>query len=431
MLRATLKLKHGSGYCNITNRLSCIQYWYFTQKLQKYYELNKKSKELEEEESKESEFNIREYIKLYKTLSKWNLSCLNGVVTGSTAFICSGGIIFGCTLPATIGCISLAISASTINQLQEYKYDKLMLRTKLIRPLCNNKLTLNQAKIWSFITMSVGISTLTIYCGPISSIIGITTLLMYNLIYTPLKRITPYNTEFGAIIGALPPQIGIAAAYFYNNNNNDIYSISDIITDPLSIYTFLLLYIWQMPHFLYLNIRNKNDYIRGGFKMWSSFDDKNNTFCKKKSFIYCSLLLPLPLLMSYSNITSYMFIIDGTSLNLLYLYSVYKWYYNKDNNNGKSSFYFNLIYLPLILFLITIHSKRWKYTKGEFFTTHLAYLQDKGIEFCLFDHKNKYQQSNLPQYIISCTSPFRNEIHFEKPIETYNIDEDDDVECKD
>lgn len=414
------------------SRLQYVQYSAFAQKLQKEvsvvednsqkHDMIVKDDSKEEEEfDDEKEFNLKQYIKLYKTLSKWNLSILNGIVTGSTAFICSGGALFGCTIPATIGCISLAFSASTINQLQEYKYDKLMLRTKLIRPLCNNKLTKNEAKIWSLLTMTIGISTLNIYCGTTSALIGLTTLLLYNGIYTPLKRKTPYNTEFGAIIGALPPQIGIAASYHYLNGNIGT-SLMDVMCDPLCIYTFALLYIWQMPHFLYLNIRNKQDYIRGGFKMWSSVDDDDNNLCKRKSLIYSSFLLPLPLLMSYSNITSYMFAIDGTMLNTLYLLSVYKWYNNKQNN-GKSSFYFNLIYLPAILFLMTIHSKRWKYKPGEFISTHLAYLQDKGIEYCTWVDVNddKYESSQLPQYIVSCTSPFRWNNNF-------FIDDQDEIE---
>merc|ERR1711997_1327095 len=119
----------------------------------------------------------------------------------------------------------------------------------------------------------------------------------------------------------------------------------------------------------------------------------------------------------------------------MYWMSVYKWCHEgrgeKNQKAGKSSFYFNLMYLPAILFLMTIHSKRWKYKKGEFFSTHLAYLQDKGIKHCLYDHNNDYESSQLPSYIVSCISPFRNEIHDEKPIEILTINDNDDFECKD
>jgi len=299
-----------------------------------------------------------------------------------------------------------------------------MLRTKLIRPLCNGKLTKNNAKIWSMLSMMVGISTLSIYCGNTAAIIGVSTLFMYNAIYTPLKRITPYNTEIGAIVGSLPPQIGIAASHYHQNiDNATVLSVlHDTINDPLCWYTFCLLYMWQMPHFLYLSIRNKSDYIRGGFKMWSADNIGGDVLCKRKSLIYTTMLLPLPLLLSYSNITSYMFAFDGTVINALYLMSVYKWYRSKDDKAGKSSFYCNLLYLPTILFLMTIHSKRWKYKKGAFLGNHLAWLQDRGIERCSYEHE--VEPSELPKHIISCVSPFRNKIVEEKPIETLTINDE-------
>ena len=94
-----------------------------------------------------------------------------------------------------------------------------------------------------------------------------------------------------------------------------------------------------------------------------------------------------------------MFAFDGTVLSAMYWMTVYKWCrQEKGEKAGKSSFYFNLMYLPAILFLMTIHSKRWKYKKGEFWSTHLAYLQDRGIEHCLFGGVEHYESSELPPY---------------------------------
>lgn len=350
--------------------------------------------------------NLRKRVKDYKTLSKWNLSVLNGIVTGSTAFICSGGALFSCTIPATIGCISLAISASSLNQIQESEYDKLMSRTKLIRPLCNGAMTRNEATLYSAITLTVGVSTLSIFCGNTAAMIGFSTMLLYNALYTPLKRVTPYNTEFGAIVGALPPQIGIAASHFLHHPDSSMMDIlMDTVHDPLCWCTFYLLYCWQMPHFLFLSIRNKRDYLNGGFKMWSGIAIGANgldaeTRCKRKSLFYGTMLVPLPLMVSLCNVTSMMFAFDGTVLGVAYWMTIWRWYrqHGEDQKAGKSSFYFNLMYLPAILFLMTIHSKRWKYKKGEFWSTHLAYLQDRGIEHCLFGGVEIYEPSELPPY---------------------------------
>merc|ERR1712129_236083 len=119
--------------------------------------------------------------------------------------------------------------------------------------------------------------------------------------------------------------------------------------------------------------------------------------CKQKSLFYASLLVPLPLLVSWSNVTSFMFAFDGTVLSAMYWMTVYKWCHEeKGEKAGKSSFYSNLMYLPAILFLMTIHSKRWKYKKGEFWSTHLAYLQDLGIAHCFVTDAESYEPSELP-----------------------------------
>ena len=60
--------------------------------------ISKKKKKKKKETKEKGKFNLKKYILCYKVLSKWNLSILNGIVTGSTAFICGGGIIFGCAV---------------------------------------------------------------------------------------------------------------------------------------------------------------------------------------------------------------------------------------------------------------------------------------------------------------------------------------------
>merc|ERR1711933_716589 len=115
-----------------------------------------------------------------------------------------------------------------------------------------------------------------------------------------------------------PPQIGIAASHYYTLSAIGDCAptmcevLSATVHDPLCLYTFLLMYTWQMPHFLYLSIRNKADYVRGGFKMWSADHIGGDALCKRKSMMYASLLLPLPILTAYSQITSFMFAIDGS-----------------------------------------------------------------------------------------------------------------------
>ncbi len=147
--------------------------------------------------------------------------------------------------------------------------------------------------------------------------------------------------------------------------------------------------------------------------MWSSpsFDDEKNTLCRRKSLLW-SLTLPLlPLGLAYSGATSWMFAFDGGLVSALYVSTVYRWYRHSFegedgyNKKGKQSFLCNLIYLPIILTLMTIHCKRWKYEKGQFWSTHLAWVQDWGMRLCPVDNTHM-GTSQLPSEVINCTSPF-------------------------
>ena len=77
--------------------------------------------------------------------------------------------------------------------------------------------------------------------------------MLYVFVYTPLKPLTTLNTAVGAIPGALPPVIGWAAA-----------------TGRLGIEAwslFLIVFLWQFPHFLAIAWIYREDYRRAGFRM--------------------------------------------------------------------------------------------------------------------------------------------------------------------
>ena len=87
---------------------------------------------------------------------------------------------------------------------------------------------------------------------------AVATLLLYVLVYTPLKPWTTLNTAIGAIPGALPPVIGWAAA------------TGTLGIEALAL--FLIVFLWQFPHFLAIAWIYREDYARGGMKMLPEVD---------------------------------------------------------------------------------------------------------------------------------------------------------------
>ncbi len=77
---------------------------------------------------------------------------------------------------------------------------------------------------------------------PLAAALGIFTLLWYNLVYTPLKRITAFAVLPGALIGAMPPLIGWTAAGG-NPLDMEIMAVA------------FLLFVGQMPHYWLLLLK--------------------------------------------------------------------------------------------------------------------------------------------------------------------------------
>src|SRR5712675_2282571 len=76
---------------------------------------------------------------------------------------------------------------------------------------------------------------------------------LYVLVYTPLKRVSWWNTTFGAIPGAIPPMAGWAAATGH--------------VGPGAWALFAILFAWQHPHFFAIAWLFRDDYRAAGFKM--------------------------------------------------------------------------------------------------------------------------------------------------------------------
>jgi protoheme IX farnesyltransferase len=85
------------------------------------------------------------------------------------------------------------------------------------------------------------------------------TFVFYVLVYTPLKTVTAWNTAVGAIPGALPPVIGWCAARGWDGAEG-------------ATALFLVLFVWQVPHFLAIAWMYRDEYARAGLRMLPGCD---------------------------------------------------------------------------------------------------------------------------------------------------------------
>ncbi|MBC7742411.1 MAG: protoheme IX farnesyltransferase [Bdellovibrionaceae bacterium] len=147
------------------------------------------------------------------------------------------------------GLYFLSSGSLALNQVQEYKLDQKMPRTAN-RPIATGKIKPAAGLILSLVMIFVGVNML-FELSPMAGYLAVASVLLYNVAYTMYwKPRWIFAAVPGAIPGALPITIGYAV------NNPDIFN-SD------SIYLFLIMFLWQMPHFWTLAIKYKEDYRLG------------------------------------------------------------------------------------------------------------------------------------------------------------------------
>ncbi|MCB0361729.1 MAG: protoheme IX farnesyltransferase [Bdellovibrionales bacterium] len=155
-----------------------------------------------------------------------------------------------------LGIYLLSAGSFALNQAQEWRRDSVMERTK-DRPIPLGKMMPWQAWTLGLLFVFSGL-TIIYLLSPLAAKLGLCTVFLYNGLYTLFwKR----RWAFGAVPGALPGAMPAVIGYSVNS--------SDVLV-PTCIYMFLILFLWQMPHFWCLAIRYKDDYRAGGFPVLSS-----------------------------------------------------------------------------------------------------------------------------------------------------------------
>ena len=86
--------------------------------------------------------------------------------------------------------------------------------------------------------------------------LGAANIALYAGVYTPLKQLSVVNTWVGAVVGAVPPLMGWAAAAGYLDAGAAILGAG--------------LYFWQLPHFMALAWMCRADYAGGWAGGWAS-----------------------------------------------------------------------------------------------------------------------------------------------------------------
>lgn len=228
-----------------------------------------------------------------------------------------------------LGVFFITAGASVVNMFLERRTDALMNRTRL-RPLPMNVLTPPSALALGVVLTAMGVTALW-PLGPRPTGIAALAWVLYIVVYTPLKSLTSLNTVIGAIPGALPPLIGWTAT-------------GASLSMPAFI-PFLLMFAWQIPHFLALAWMYRDDYEKGGLHMLP-VEDKEGGMVGRQAVLYAICLIPItaaPLLGEGASVLGASL---GVGLSLVFVGFAARFALRRDRNTAASLFGVSLLYLP-------------------------------------------------------------------------------------
>jgi len=241
------------------------------------------------------------------------------------------------TFYVMLGTALCAGGVAALNQWMESDLDAKMQRTA-DRPIPTGHVQPGSAFIVGWLMCLAGLAVLFRQVNGMSAFLALATIVAYLAIYTPAKRWSRWNTEIGAISGALPPMIGWAAAGRSN--------------DPLGWTLFAILYTWQMPHFFALCWTYRKDYAAAGMKM-VSVTDPSGRRVSRRAFIWTVLLVAssgLPTLLGYC---SWYYFAFAVALGLWILRSAILFLNpDKRETEARRLFLISIAYLPLLLTLL-------------------------------------------------------------------------------
>lgn len=235
----------------------------------------------------------------------------------------------------------VAAGASALNQWLERHSDARMRRTEH-RPLPAGRLSSRDVLLFGSALGAIGLIYLALAVQkPLPVAIAAFTFLSYVLLYTPLKRLTTLNTLVGAAPGALPPLIGWTAVTGR--------------LDPEAVVLFLLVFLWQVPHFLAIAWIYREDYARAGLKMLPVIDP-TGAATARQMIAYAAALM----LVSFGPLVyhpgGYLYAVGALVLGFYFLRSTLVFGRQRDDAHARKVMHASLIYLPLLLALLLMES---------------------------------------------------------------------------
>jgi protoheme IX farnesyltransferase len=270
----------------------------------------------------------------FMTLTKPGITVMVGITTAVGYYVASHEAFdWRIFLHLIGGTLLSSAGASAFNMLMERKLDAKMDRTKS-RPLAAGRMAPAEAAVFGATLCVVGLVWLAVAVNPLTAALSAATMVSYLALYTPLKTKSSVCTLVGAIPGALPPVMGWAAA------RGSVDMGAGIL--------FMILFFWQLPHFLALAWMYREDYARGGFPMLP-VEEPTGASTGRQVVLQTLALLVVSLLPYGFQMAGDGYLVAALILGTAFLGFGVAFAVERSRDRASRLFFASITYLPLLL----------------------------------------------------------------------------------
>lgn len=295
--------------------------------------------EYNELDAERRDATVREKLRASVSMAKPRISGMVQITAAFAYVLAAGGVSDPWVLAMTLISVGLASGgASVLNQYLERDTDARMERTKN-RPLPTGVVTPQFALYFGVILATAGCLLLVWQVNLLAAFLTLESAFLYVLVYTPMKRLTWWNTVVGAVPGAMPMLIGWAAA------TNGLSAGAWIL--------FAILYVWQFPHFYAIAWMYRDDYRRGGIRMLSVVKPDGRNLAAQ-TVVFSVILVPLTVLPFAIGMSGWIYLVGGLAAAGYMAWHGIRFALKRDDATARKELYASLIYLPALLVLIAV-----------------------------------------------------------------------------
>lgn len=237
-----------------------------------------------------------------------------------------------------IGSAMVCAGSAALNHYLERDSDARMKRTQR-RPVPTGVISPDHAMLFGILLTLSGVLLLCVEVNLLTSFLSLLTAFLYVLVYTPMKKVSWLNTTIGAIPGAIPPMGGWSAA------SGEIHAGAWVL--------FLIMFVWQHPHFYSIAWIFRDDYKQAGFKMLSS-EDSDGRRLFNHTLVYSLVLIPVSLLPTAIGMSGWTYFWGALLAGFGFLFFSRKFQLAGSNQVAHQLLRASVLYLPALLFLIVL-----------------------------------------------------------------------------